>query len=64
METQRREALSAVRRAVRAYMREPSPARAGQVEIAWRRLRQVDGVARWRHGPTRPGNRPPDRLAS
>jgi hypothetical protein len=40
------EALSAVRQAVRAYMREPSPAHARQVEIAWRRVRQVDSVAR------------------
>jgi hypothetical protein len=64
MEAQRREALGAVRRAVRAYMREPSPARAGQVEIAWRRLRQLDGVARWRHGPNRCGERPADRLTS
>jgi hypothetical protein len=51
MEVQRREALSAVQRAVRDYLHDPSLARAGQVEIAWRRLRQLDSVARWRHGP-------------
>ncbi len=59
MEVQRREALGAVRRAVRAYMHDPSLAHAGQVETAWRRLRQLDSVARWRHGSV---GEPPHRL--
>ena len=53
MEVQGREALRAVKQAVRvmcATRRRPMP---GQVEIAWRHIRQVDSVARWRHGPHR-----------
>ena len=53
MEVQGREALRAVKQAVRVYVRDPSPAHARQVEIAWRHNRQVDSVARWRHGPHR-----------
>jgi hypothetical protein len=63
MEVQRREALSAVKQAVRVYVRDPSPAHARQVEIAWRRIRQVDSVARWRHGPHRGAQRPATRRA-
>ena len=64
MEIQRREALSAVRRAVRAYMHEPTPAHARQVEIAWRRVRQLDSIAQWRHGPHVGPHRSAERLAS
>jgi SH3-like domain-containing protein len=64
MEVQRREAFSAVKQAVRVYVRDPSPAHARQVEIAWRRIRQVDSVARWRHGPHRSAQRPATRRAS
>jgi hypothetical protein len=53
MEVQRREALRAVQQAVRVYVRDPSPAHARQVEVAWRRIRQVDSVARWRHASER-----------
>jgi hypothetical protein len=60
MEVERRGALSAVQQAVCAYVRDPSPAPARQVEMASRRIRQLDSVARWRHGT----HRPADRLAS
>jgi hypothetical protein len=64
METQRREALTAVKEAVRAYVREPTPAHAGQVETAWRRVRQLDSIAQWRHGPYFAPHRSAERLAS
>jgi hypothetical protein len=64
METQRREALAAVKQAVRAYVREPTPAHAKQVETAWRRVRQLDSIAQWRHGPYFGPRRSAARLAS
>lgn len=45
---QRREAMQAAKLAVRSYARDPSAANAADVETAWQRLRQLDGVARWR----------------
>ncbi len=45
---QRRQALTAARTAVRAYARDPSPANASNVAHAWRRVREIDSVARWR----------------
>lgn len=56
METQRREAFQAVKEALRAYLRDRSPDHARQVESAWRRIRQLDSVVQWRHGPQRPAN--------
>jgi len=56
METQRREAFQAVKQAVRAYLRDPSPDHAGQVESAWRRIRRLDSVVQWRHGAQQPAN--------
>jgi hypothetical protein len=51
---ERRKALQEAKQAVRAYAREPSPANADAVEIAWRKVRQVDSLAQWRQpGATR-----------
>ena len=44
---QRRQALSAAKLAVRAYARDPSAANARGVQLAWRRVRQIDSMARW-----------------
>ena len=44
----RREVLNAAKAAVRAYARDPSKANAIEVDVAWRRVRAVDGVAAWR----------------
>ena len=55
---QRREALAAARVAVQAYARDPSDANAHEVELAWRRVRQIDSVARWRLPLRRPVARP------
>jgi hypothetical protein len=45
---ERRQALEDAMRAVRAYAREPSQANADAVEIAWRKVRQLDSLAQWR----------------
>jgi hypothetical protein len=45
---ERRRALEEAKQAVRAYAREPSRANADAVEIAWRRVRQLDSLAQWR----------------
>jgi hypothetical protein len=45
---QRREAMRAAKLAVRSYARDPSAANAADVEMAWQKLRQLDGVSRWR----------------
>jgi hypothetical protein len=44
----RREVLNAAKAAVRAYARDPSKANAIEVDVAWRRVRALDGVAAWR----------------
>ena len=44
----RRDVLNAAKAAVRAYARDPSKANAIEVDVAWRRVRAVDGVAAWR----------------
>jgi hypothetical protein len=44
----RREVLNAAKAAVRAYARDPSKANAIEVDVAWRRVRALDGVAGWR----------------
>ena len=48
MSSDRSEALQAAKLAVRAYARDPSPEREAAVEEAFRRVRRVDGVTRWR----------------
>jgi hypothetical protein len=64
---ERRQALLEAKRAVRAYARNPSQANADAVEMAWRKVRQHDSVARWREvggsgGPDRgAGVRMPER---
>jgi hypothetical protein len=51
---ERRQALREAKQAVRAYAREPSRANADAVEMAWRRVRQLDSLAQWRQvGVTR-----------
>lgn len=44
----RRQALEAAKLAVRAYVREPSEENATEVENAWRQVRRLQGVLRWR----------------
>jgi hypothetical protein len=44
----RRDVLNAAKAAVRAYARDPSKANAIEVNVAWRRVRDLDGVAAWR----------------
>lgn len=46
-------AVEAAELAVRTYAHEPSAANAVEVELAWRRLRRLDSVARWRQGNAR-----------
>jgi hypothetical protein len=47
---ERRHALMEAKRAVRAYARNPSHANADAVELAWRKIRQLDSLAEWRQG--------------
>ena len=44
----RRDVLNAAKSAVRAYARDPSKANAIEVDVAWRRVRALEGVAAWR----------------
>jgi hypothetical protein len=44
----RRDVLNAAKAAVRAYARDPNQANAIEVDVAWRRVRALDGVAAWR----------------
>jgi hypothetical protein len=44
----RRDVLNTAKAAVRAYARDPSKANAIEVDVAWRRVRALDGVATWR----------------
>lgn len=46
-------AVEAAELAVRAYALEPSAENAVEVELTWRRLRRLDGVARWRQANAR-----------
>jgi hypothetical protein len=45
---QRRDAMAAVKLAVRAYARDPSSSNAAEVELAWQRVRRLESVADWR----------------
>jgi hypothetical protein len=45
---ERRQALQEAKLAVRAYARDPSQANADAVEVAWRTVRQLDSIAKWR----------------
>jgi hypothetical protein len=56
----RRDVLNAAKAAVRAYARDPSKANAIDVDVAWRRVRALDGVAAWRKG-AKPGSDPKPR---
>jgi hypothetical protein len=47
---ERRQAVQETKQAVRAYAREPSRANADAVELAWRKVRQLDSLAEWRWG--------------
>ena len=44
----RKDAFQAAKLAVRAYARDPSPANEAAVAEAFRRIRRLNGVARWR----------------
>jgi hypothetical protein len=46
--SERRQALREAKQAVRAYARKPSRVNADAVEMAWRKIRQLDSVAQWR----------------
>ena len=46
--TVRQEALEGAKLAVRAYAREPSETHAREVDEAWRRVRWIDALVRWR----------------
>ncbi len=48
----RAEALRAAKLAIRAYARDPSSKNEAGVEEALRRVRRLDGVARWRGSKT------------
>jgi hypothetical protein len=50
--SERKEALQDAKLAVRAYARDPSPENEAGVEAAFRRVRRLDGVARWRRAPS------------
>jgi hypothetical protein len=45
---ERRQAFHEAKQALRAYARDPSRANADAVEVAWRRVRQLDSIAEWR----------------
>jgi len=47
---ERRQAVQEAKQAVPAYAREPSRANADAVELAWRKVRQLDSLAEWRWG--------------
>jgi hypothetical protein len=49
----RRDVLNAAKAAVRAYARDPSEANAIEVDVAWRRVRALEGVAAWRKADPR-----------
>ena len=50
---ERRQAVQEAKQAVRAYAREPSRANADAVELAWRKVRQLDSLAEWRQAQER-----------
>jgi len=50
--TDRKAALQDAKLAVRAYARDPSPEKQAGVEAAFRRVRRLEGVARWRRAPS------------
>ena len=54
----RTEALQAARLAVRAYARDPSPENEAGVAEAFRRVRRLNGVARWRKAASADCRRP------
>jgi hypothetical protein len=45
---ERLQALQDAKQAVRAYARDPSQVNADAVEMAWRRVRHLDGPTEWR----------------
>ena len=51
----RRRALAAAKLAVRAYAQDPCAANAYGVQLAWRRVRRIDGIARWQQPPSSAG---------
>lgn len=53
-ETARQKAVRCAKLAIRAYATEPSVEHAQAVEKAWRRIRQIDALTRWREAVTTP----------
>ncbi len=51
---ERQRAMQEAKQAVRAYACDPSRANADAVDMAWRKVRQLDGVAEWRRATTGP----------
>jgi hypothetical protein len=47
---ERGQAVQEAKQAMRAYAREPSRVTADAVELAWRKVRQLDSLAEWRWG--------------
>jgi hypothetical protein len=45
---ERRQAVQEAKQAIRAYARDPSRPNADAVELAWRKVRQLDSLAEWR----------------
>jgi hypothetical protein len=54
-ESERRQALREAKQAVRAYARDPSRGNADAVDMAWRRVRQLDSLAEWRQAGAKVG---------
>jgi hypothetical protein len=48
IDPERKQAWRQARAAVRAYSKDPSDSNAAHVELAWQRIRRMDGVSFWR----------------
>lgn len=48
IDPKRKQAWQQARAAVRAYSKDPSDSNAAHVEVAWRKIRRMDGVSFWR----------------
>ncbi len=48
IDPERKQAWQQARAAVRAYSKDPSDSNAAHVEVAWRKIRRMDGVSFWR----------------
>jgi hypothetical protein len=48
IDPERKQAWQQARAAGRAYSKNPSDSNAAHVEVAWRKIRRMDGVSFWR----------------